>query len=130
MIEVGKALNSVLSGGLTAMKPHPEYGRNETGDTYIIWRVTGNNPSDTKSGVSTIDEVEVEISIFSTSIETVTDLSKKVRADLDRLSYGVYSGVSLNGVQYQDEDTDYDSTTNRYECEQRYIFRVQRALLK
>lgn len=129
-MEIGKAINAILSGGSTSMKPHPDFGRNEHGNTYITYRETGVTPSDTKSGASTLDEVEVEIVVFSDSISTASDLAKKVRLDLDRKPYGVYGGVSLGGVQFRDEDTDYNPTTNRYEIEQSYIFRVRRSLSK
>lgn len=130
MIEVGKAINDILSNGLTGRNAHPEFSQNDFGDTYIVYQIVNNTPSDTKDFVSTLDEVEVEISIYSKTFSEVASISATVRADLDRVAYGAYGGVNLNGVQYQDEDSGFDPISKRYECEQRYIFRVQRTILK
>lgn len=126
MIKVGKAVFNILAGGTTAMQPHPDFSRNENLDTYIVYRILNNTPSDTKSGPSTLDEVEVGISIYSTSFDTLSDLSDKVRADLDRAAYGTYETIELNGIQFVDEDSGFDPVSERYENEQRYIFRVKR----
>ena len=126
MIELGKAISGILENGTTSLVPHPDFAKNETGDNYIVYSIRNNTPSDTKSGASTLDEVDVNIRIYSKSVGKLSDMSTKVRADLDRLAHGTYYGVDLNGVQYQDEDTNFDPFTKRYENEQTYVFRVKR----
>ena len=126
MINLGKAIKGILENGTTATSPQPDFAKNETGDDYIVYSIRNNTPSDTKSGASTLDEVDVNIRIYSKSVATLADLSAKVRADLDRVAHGTYYGIDLNGVQYQDEDTDFNPFTKRYENEQTYVFRVKR----
>lgn len=123
---VGKAINYILENGSTNLSAQPDFAQNDFADTYIVYRVVNVTPSDTKSGVSTLDEVDVEINIYSNVLATVADLSQKVRADLDRVPHGDYNGVTLQGVQFTDEDSGYDYFSRRYECQQTYTFRVER----
>jgi len=128
MNSVGKAINNILQNGTTAMAAHPDFAKHDFGDTYITYRTSGITPFDTKDGPSDLDEIDVDVTIFSTDPATVLDLAEKVRNDLDRVPYGSYNGVGLNGVQFQGEDSDYNDITERYECEQRYIFRVSKSI--
>jgi len=123
---VGIAINYILENGTTNLSAQPDFAQNDFADTYIVYRVVNVTPSDTKSGVSTLDEVDVEINIYSTILATVADLAQKVRADLDRVAHGTYNGVTLQGVQFTDEDSGYDYFSRRYECQQTYTFRVER----
>jgi len=123
---VGKAINEILQNGATNLPAQPDFAQNDFADTYIVYRVVNITPSDTKSGASTLDEVNIEINIYSNVLATVADLSVKVRADLDRVAHGSYAGVTLQGVQFTDEDTGYDYFSRRYECQHTYTFRVER----
>lgn len=126
MNQVGKAINDILQNGTTNLPAQPDFAQNDFNDTYIVYRVVNITPSDTKNGVSTLDEVDVEINIYSNVLSVVSDLSTKVRADLDRVAHGTYAGVTLQGVQFTDEDSGYDFFSRRYECQQTYTFRVER----
>ncbi len=124
MNKVGKALNHILQNGTTLLSASPDFAKVDYSDNYITYRISGNSPSDTKNGPSDLDEIDVDITIFSKDSETLLELAEKVRNDLDRAGYGQYNGVGLGGVQFQGEDSDYNDMTERYEHEQRYIFRV------
>ena len=123
---VGKAINEILQNGATNLPAQPDFAQNDFNDTYIVYRVVNITPSDTKSGVSTLDEIDVEINIYSNVLSVVADLSTKVRGDLDRVAHGTYAGVTLQGVQFTDEDSGYDFFSRRYECQQTFTFRVER----
>lgn len=129
MADVGKAITYLLSNGTSGVTPYPDYAEPEvfdnTNEEYVTYQVQGTDPSDTKSGVSLVDEVEVDIILFGKSYSSLLSLADKVRADLDRASYGTYNGVELNGVQFVTTDSDFDRITERHEIEQTYRFRVK-----
>lgn len=129
MSDVGKAIANILANGTTGEAPYPGHADPETYSNdrqeYITYQLRNVDPSDTKSGVSTVDEVEVEIICYGISYPDLLTLAAKVRADLDRVSYGTYDGVELNGVQFLTSDGDYDQITGRHEIEQVYIIRVK-----
>jgi hypothetical protein len=129
MSDVGKAIANILANGTTSEAPYPGHADPETYSNdrqeYITYQLRNVDPSDTKSGVSTLDEVEVEIICYGISYPDLLTLAAKVRADLDRVSYGTYDGVELNGVQFLTSDGDYDEITGRHEIEQVYIIRVK-----
>ncbi|HMA78194.1 MAG TPA: hypothetical protein VKP88_03550, partial [Candidatus Paceibacterota bacterium] len=62
---------------------------------------------------------------FGKSYSSAVSLSDKVRTDLDRVAYGTYNGVELNGVQFLSIDEDFDPITERHEIEQSYRIRVK-----
>ena len=129
MADVGKAITSLLENGATGVAPYPFYAEPETFDNtneeYITYAVRSVAPSDTKSGVSLVDEVEVEVVCFGKSYLSLLSLADNVRSDLDRAAYGTYNGVQLGGVQYVSTDEDFDRITERHEIEMVFRFRVK-----
>lgn len=130
MSNVGRAIANILANGDTGEAPYPGHADPETysndREEYITYQVRSNEPSDTKSGVSTLDEVEVEIICYGNSYPDLLTLAQNIRSDLDRVAYGTYDTVELNGVQFITSDEDYDHITGRYEIEQVFTFRVKR----
>ncbi|HMA77630.1 MAG TPA: hypothetical protein VKP88_06355 [Candidatus Paceibacterota bacterium] len=129
MSKVGAAISKILEDGTASVSPYPAYAEPETFDNtneeYVTYRVRSIEPSDTKQGPSLLDHVEVDILIFGKSYLSAVSLSDKVRTDLDRVAYGTYNGVELNGVQFLSIDEDYDPITERHEIEQSYRIRVK-----
>lgn len=130
-MSIESAVWKLLKNGQTGIAPHPSYAANDlaidSGDEeYITYEVTGVTPSDTKSGVSTLDEVEIEVRIFSKNHESLVNLAQDVRSDLDRTPFGTYGTIRVQSSQFIDESQDYDERTQRFMKEQNYIFRVIR----
>ena len=70
----------------------------------IMIRINDNDPSDTKDGVSTLDQEFIGVFIYARTYSEIFDLAIKTRTALDRYS-GTNKGVVVQSSQYQDTST-------------------------
>tara|TARA_B100001093_G_C26601006_1_gene915869 strand:+ start:368 stop:784 length:417 start_codon:yes stop_codon:yes gene_type:complete len=95
---------------------------------YITYQMFGDEPNNTKNGVSTYDYVRVQISIYHNSYADMTTLAGHVRTALDYVS-GTYSGVVVDKIFYQDQNELYDDSAGSiglYGIAQDYRFNINR----
>ena len=70
----------------------------------IMIRMNDVDPSDTKDGVSTLDQEFIGVFIYARTYSEIFDLATKTRTALDRYS-GTNKGVVVQSSQYQDTST-------------------------
>ena len=95
---------------------------------YITYQMFGDEPNNTKNGVSTYDYVRVQISIYHNSYADMVTLAGHVRTALDYVS-GTYSGVVVDKIFYQDQNELYDDSAGSiglYGISQDYRFNINR----
>ena len=95
---------------------------------YITYQMFGDEPNNTKNGVSTYDYVRVQISIYHNSYADMITLAGHVRTALDYVS-GTYSGVVVDKIFYQDQNELYDDSAGSiglYGVAQDYRFNINR----
>lgn len=87
------------------------------------------DPSDTKSGVSSLDEEIVTVTSYDSVFSSCRSLADDCRAALDRAS-GTHGGVVIqsNGIQFLNEFVDKEEVNNAkvFFIEQNYKVRVER----
>lgn len=129
-LDVTKAIYYLISEGNAGLNLYPDYAEPDVSELpdeeYGVISVIGASPSDTKDGPSTLDVVEIEITIYSKTDANLLNLAADIRTDIDRVAYGSYNGVTLNGVRFMNEDTDFDGITKRFEKMMRFSVRVKR----
>tara|TARA_R100000963_G_C4588595_1_gene66664 strand:- start:67 stop:465 length:399 start_codon:yes stop_codon:yes gene_type:complete len=131
MANIGKAIYKILNDdgtveGLVGTKIGPEISAQSNSLPYVTYDILGNEPSDTKISVSKLDEMRVDVSSYSTTYTQVSDIKEAIRNALDRYS-GTPSGtgIAVQSVQYENEDSNYDSKNDVYIFSQQYVFRVE-----
>jgi hypothetical protein len=95
---------------------------------YITYQMFGDEPNNTKNGVSTYDYVRVQISIYHNSYADMVTLAGHIRTALDYVS-GTYSGVVVDKIFYQDQNELYDDSAGSiglYGIAQDYRFNINR----
>jgi len=95
---------------------------------YITYQMFGDEPNNTKNGVSTYDYVRVQISIYHNSYADMITLAGHIRTALDYVS-GTYSGVVVDKIFYQDQNELYDDSAGSiglYGIAQDYRFNINR----
>jgi len=95
---------------------------------YITYQMFGDEPNNTKNGVSTYDYLRVQISIYHNSYADMVTLAGHVRTALDYVS-GTYSGVVVDKIFYQDQNELYDDSAGSiglYGIAQDYRFNINR----
>ncbi len=112
MSKVGEAIYALLSAdpgvsNLAETRIFPNRSLDKITNPAIMYQVLGNDPSDTKDGVSNLDQVMVQITIVAKDYSTVTQLSELVRLKLDRFK-GLAGNVNIQSVQFLNSMDQFD----------------------
>ena len=126
----GKAIYSILTNtsavsAIVGTRVYPQIAAQEAAFPFVVYVLQNVDPSDTKSGVSTLDEVRYDIIVASENYAQASDLTGKIRTALDRYS-GTVAGVVIDSIQFIDLDVNNDPGTETYLTNTEYIIRVKR----
>ena len=126
----GKAIYSILTStsavsAIVGTRVYPQIAAQEAAFPFVVYVLQNVDPSDTKSGVSTLDEVRYDIIVASENYAQASDLTVKIRTALDRYS-GTVAGVVIDSIQFIDLDVNNDPGTETYLTNSEYIIRVKR----
>ena len=126
----GKAIYTILTddsdvSAIVGTRVYPQVAAQGAAFPFIVYVLQDTSPSDTKSGVSTLDEVRYDIVVASETYAEASDLTNKIRTALDRYT-GTVAGVVIDSIQFQDIDADNDPGTETYLTSSEYIIRVKR----
>ena len=116
-MQAGKAIYNILAASAVNSsvggRMYPQLGPQNAVAPFIVYVLDNTDPSDTKSGVSTLDTAFYEVIVVSASYAEMATISDQVRAALDRYT-GTVSGVEVQSIQFNNVDTDYDQESARY----------------
>lgn len=126
----GKAIYSILTSdsdvsAIVGTRVYPQIAAQGAAFPFVVYVLQDTSPSDTKSGVSTLDEVRYDIVVASETYAEASDLTNKIRTALDRYS-GTVAGVVIDSIQFTDLDVNNDPGTETYLTSSEYIIRVKR----
>ena len=126
----GKAIYTILTedAGVSAVvgnKVYPQIAAQGAAFPFVVYVLQDNSPSDTKSGVSTLDEIRYDIVAAAETYATLSSLTERIRLALDRYT-GTVSGVVVDSIQFIDLDVDNDPATETYVSSSEYILRIKR----
>ena len=126
----GKAIYSILTSdsdvsAIVGTRVYPQIAAQGAAFPFVVYVLQDTSPSDTKSGVSTLDEVRYDIVVASETYAEASDLTNKIRTALDRYT-GTVAGVVIDSIQFIDLDADNDPSTVTFVTSSEYIIRVKR----
>jgi len=126
----GKAIYSILTNdsdvsALIGTRVYPQVAAQEAAFPFVVYVLQDNTPSDTKSGVSTLDEIRYDIVAAAETYSELTDLTEKIRTALDRYT-GTVEGVVVDSIQFTELDVDNDPATETFVSSSEYILRIKR----
>ena len=126
----GKAIYSILTNdsdvsALIGTRVYPQVAAQGAAFPFVVYVLQDNTPSDTKSGVSTLDEIRYDIVAAAETYSQLTDLTEKIRTALDRYS-GTVEGVVVDSIQFTELDVDNDPATETFVSSSEYILRIKR----
>tara|TARA_R110001599_G_scaffold120684_2_gene291847 strand:+ start:1315 stop:1725 length:411 start_codon:yes stop_codon:yes gene_type:complete len=115
-MEIGKAIFNILSNdsdvlALVESRIFPNVAPQTTEFPFIIYDVTGVQPNDTKEGPSTLDTNDVMISCYSETYSEASDLAKKIRVAMDRITESEYATIKIQSSQFQSYNDIFDDTS-------------------
>lgn len=126
----GKAIYSILTSdsavsAIVGSRVYPQIAAQGAAFPFAVYILQNVEPSDTKSGVSTLDEIRYDIVVASETYAEASDLTEKIRTALDRYT-GTVAGVVIDSIQFQDIDVNNDPATETFVTSSEYIIRVKR----
>lgn len=126
----GKAIYSILTSdsdvnAIVGNRVYPQIAAQGASFPFIVYLLDDLEPSDTKSGVSTLDEVRYEIVAAAETYAVLADLTEKIRTALDRYT-GTVAGVVIDSIQFTDLDTANDDNNEVFVSSSEFIIRVKR----
>ena len=92
----------------------------------VSLQVVSNLPSDTKSGVSTVDLIRLQVDSYGTTYATAAAVDEAVRGAIDKYAGTVNvtgSGLAASGVNYTIGGVRYETTQDIFE-DQSEVFRL------
>lgn len=103
-MESGLAIYNILANdspvsAIVGTRIFPNVAKQTTSFPFIIYDVQSENPTDYKQGVSSLDTDNVMVSCYCETYSQASDLAKKIRTALDRVS-GTYNGVVIQSIKY------------------------------
>jgi len=103
-MESGLAIYNILANdtpvsAIVGTRIFPNVAKQTTSFPFIIYDVQSENPTDYKQGVSSLDTDNVMVSCYCKTYSQASDLAKKIRTALDRVS-GTYNGVVIQSIKY------------------------------
>lgn len=125
----GKAIYSILTNdsdvsAIVGTRVYPQIAAQGASFPFVVYVLQALEPSDTKSGVSTLDEIRYDLVVASETYAQASDLTNKVRTALDRYT-GTVEGVVIDSIQFVDLDVDNDPATETYVTSSEFIIRVK-----
>ncbi len=126
----GKAIYSILTNdsdvsALIGTRVYPQVAAQGAAFPFVVYVLQDNTPSDTKSGVSTLDEIRYDIVAAAETYTALSSLTERIRLALDRYS-GTVSGIVVDSIQFTELDVDNDPATETFVSSSEYILRIKR----
>jgi hypothetical protein len=126
----GKAIYSILTedAGVSAVvgsRVYPQVAAQGAAFPFVVYVLQDNTPSDTKSGVSTLDEIRYDIVAAAETYSALSSLTERIRLALDRYT-GTVSGIVVDSIQFTELDVDNDPATETFVSSSEYILRIKR----
>ena len=106
---IGKLIYSRLStdGSITAYvgtKIYPDITPQNVQYPFVVYTITNSLPVDYKDGQSNLEEITLQIDVYTQSYDDTQDLANLIRNRLDRFT-GTVEGVQVQTIKYVSSDS-------------------------
>lgn len=130
-MSVGKVIYDLLSSdgtvsGQVSTRIYPDTVPQEATFPYVAYTVISTSPTNFKDGASKLDEVQVQVDIYSRAYGTTQTIATAARSALDRYS-GTNNSVVVDKIIFENEGAgQYEPQIGVYWASQDYRVRVKR----
>lgn len=106
---IGKLIYSRLStdGAILAYvgsKVYPDIVPQNVQYPFVVYTITNSTPVDYKDGQSNLEEIEIQIDVYTQNYDDTQDLANLIRNRLDRF-VGTVEGVEVQSIKYTASDS-------------------------
>lgn len=119
------ALQQFINSDANSAKISPSVNRQMKAAPRLVYQVITNLPSDTKDGVSKLDQITVQVSCHAPEYEQCEEILQEVRELIDRYT-GTVAGIGVQSVQYVGENDLYSESADLFGKSHDYKIRFPR----
>jgi hypothetical protein len=106
---IGKLIYSRLStdGAILAYvgsKIYPDIVPQNVQYPFVVYTITNSTPVDYKDGQSNLEEIEIQIDVYTQNYDDTQDLANLIRNRLDRF-VGTVEGIEVQSIKYTASDS-------------------------
>jgi hypothetical protein len=106
---IGKLIYSRLStdGSITAYvgtKIYPDITPQNVQYPFVVYTIVNSLPVDFKDGQSNLEEITLQIDVYTQSYDDTQDLANLIRNRLDRFT-GTAEGIDVQTIKYMSSDS-------------------------
>ena len=106
---IGKLIYSRLStdGSITAYigtKIYPDITPQNVQYPFVVYTITNSLPVDYKDGQSNLEEITLQVDVYTQSYDDTQDLANLIRNRLDRFT-GTAEGIDVQTIKYMSSDS-------------------------
>jgi hypothetical protein len=110
----GRLSTDVAVTGVCGLNIYPDIAPQNVEYPFIVYTIINSTPVDFKDGQSNLEEISVQLDVYTNNYETTQTLSNAVRNRLDRFS-GTLNSVNIQTIKYMSSDSQvYNADLNVY----------------
>ena len=110
----GRLSTDVAVTGVCGLNIYPDIAPQNVQYPFIVYTIINSTPVDFKDGQSNLEEITVQLDVYTNNYETTQTLSNAVRNRLDRFS-GTLNSVNIQTIKYMSSDSQvYNADLNVY----------------
>jgi hypothetical protein len=110
----GRLSTDVAVTGVCGLNIYPDIAPQNVEYPFIVYTIINSTPVDFKDGQSNLEEISVQLDVYTNNYETTQTLSNAVRNRLDRFT-GTLNSVNIQTIKYMSSDSQvYNADLNVY----------------
>jgi hypothetical protein len=110
----GRLITDAAVTGICGLKIFPDIAPQNVQYPFMVYTVVNSLPVDYKDGQSNLEEINVQIDVYTNNYETTQTLANNVRNRLDRF-VGTVNGIAVQTLKYMSSDSQvYNADLNVY----------------
>jgi len=110
----GRLSTDVAVTGVCGLRIYPDIAPQNVEYPFIVYTIINSTPVDFKDGQSNLEEISVQLDVYTNNYETTQTLSNAVRNRLDRFT-GTLNSVNIQTIKYMSSDSQvYNADLNVY----------------
>jgi hypothetical protein len=110
----GRLSTDVAVTGVCGLNIYPDIAPQNVQYPFIVYTIINSTPVDFKDGQSNLEEISVQLDVYTNNYETTQTLSNAVRNRLDRFT-GTLNSVNIQTIKYMSSDSQvYNADLNVY----------------
>jgi hypothetical protein len=95
-------------------KVFPDIAPQDVKYPFIVYTIISSTPVDFKDGQSNLEEIDIQLDVYSDNYDTCQSLTNSIRNNLDRFT-GTVSDVEVQTISYKGSDSNiYNPNINVY----------------